>query len=260
MGRNRPHNHVSINVALYGRPRRWAMTERGEDQLMQTGDSFHVGASSFVWDKDGLTIEIEERSVPDFRRLKGRVRVLPKAIVDTEFLLSPETNQSWWPIAPLGRIDVEFEQPALKWSGSGYLDSNSGDAMLEEGFVRWDWSRCELPEGALLSYAGHRLNGAPFALGLSIDQQGRIEEREVPPSQRLPKTLWQIDRRSPVYPGSFSKIVKTLEDTPFYARSLIEQEVSGGRHLAMHETLDCRRFANPIVKAMLPFRMPRKTW
>jgi carotenoid 1,2-hydratase len=49
----------------------------------------------------------------------------------------------------------------------------------------------------------------------------------------------------------------TLEDTPFYARSVLETEVFGKRATAMHESLSLTRFSKPWVQAMLPFRMPR---
>ena len=51
-----------------------------------------------------------------------------------------------------------------------------------------------------------------------------------------------------------AKLRETLEDTPFYSRSRIE--VPGG--LAVHESLDLDRFSSPVVRAMLPFRMPRR--
>jgi carotenoid 1,2-hydratase len=52
-------------------------------------------------------------------------------------------------------------------------------------------------------------------------------------------------------------VISTLEDAPFYARSLIGHRVDGEDAISMHESLDLDRFANPVVKAMLPFRMPR---
>ena len=50
----------------------------------------------------------------------------------------------------------------------------------------------------------------------------------------------------------------TLEDTPFYNRSLVAAHWQGQPVLAMHESLDLGRFTQPIVQAMLPFRMPRR--
>ena len=45
----------------------------------------------------------------------------------------------------------------------------------------------------------------------------------------------------------------TLEDTPFYARSVLVN----GSDLTMHESLSLDRFRSPWVQVMLPFRMPR---
>jgi carotenoid 1,2-hydratase len=72
-----------------------------------------------------------------------------------------------------------------------------------------------------------------------------------------PSPLWRIDRRA----RAAARVQRTLEDTPFYARSLIELAPLGGTGAAtpaVHETLDVRRLASPIVQAMLPFRMPRR--
>ncbi len=45
-GRRAPHEHCSINVALYGRGGRWAMTERGAAAVTQSADRFEVGPSA----------------------------------------------------------------------------------------------------------------------------------------------------------------------------------------------------------------------
>jgi carotenoid 1,2-hydratase len=50
---------------------------------------------------------------------------------------------------------------------------------------------------------------------------------------------------------------RTLEDTPFYARSVLQTRLLGQDAIAVHESLSLDRFRNPIVQAMLPFRMPR---
>ena len=57
--------------------------------------------------------------------------------------------------------------------------------------------------------------------------------------------------------GTHACLVRTLEDTPFYARSLVATTLMGERVVAMHESLSLDRVANPIVRLMLPFRMPR---
>jgi carotenoid 1,2-hydratase len=53
--------------------------------------------------------------------------------------------------------------------------------------------------------------------------------------------------------------VRTLEDTPFYARSLLSVGNNAGvARLAMHESLDLERFRSPWVRRLLPFRMRRE--
>jgi carotenoid 1,2-hydratase len=49
-----------------------------------------------------------------------------------------------------------------------------------------------------------------------------------------------------------------LEDTPFYARAVLDARVCGEPVVAMHETLDVDRLATRAVQSMLPFRMPRR--
>ena len=78
-----------------------------------------------------------------------------------------------------------------------------------------------------------------------------------PPRAALPMTGWRIARGTQAEGGRAS-VVRTLEDTPFYARSIIEAKLLGERVHAMHESLSLDRFRLGVVKAMLPFRMPRR--
>jgi carotenoid 1,2-hydratase len=49
-----------------------------------------------------------------------------------------------------------------------------------------------------------------------------------------------------------------LEDAPFYARSVVAARLFGEPVLSFHESLALDRFANPWVRLMLPFRVPRR--
>jgi carotenoid 1,2-hydratase len=51
---------------------------------------------------------------------------------------------------------------------------------------------------------------------------------------------------------------RILEDTPFYARSVIRAQLCGETAIGMHESLSLDRFASRYVQWMLPFRMPRR--
>ena len=55
-----------------------------------------------------------------------------------------------------------------------------------------------------------------------------------------------------------ARVQQTLEDTPFYVRSVLEAGVLGERVTAVHETLDVARLVSVPVQGMLPFRMPRR--
>jgi carotenoid 1,2-hydratase len=52
-------------------------------------------------------------------------------------------------------------------------------------------------------------------------------------------------------------VVQTLEDTPFYVRSLLSSGLLGERVTSVHETLDLPRVVSLPVRLMLPWRMPR---
>ena len=52
-------------------------------------------------------------------------------------------------------------------------------------------------------------------------------------------------------------VLNTLEDTPFYARSMIASKLLGEDVISMHETLNIKRLESNIVQFMLPWRMPR---
>jgi carotenoid 1,2-hydratase len=52
-------------------------------------------------------------------------------------------------------------------------------------------------------------------------------------------------------------LVETLEDAPFYARSLLTTRLAGTPAQTFHESLSLDRFSRGWVRMLLPFRMPR---
>ena len=261
-GRPDPLDHCALNVGLYGPgARRWTMTERGRRHVDVGPERFVVGPSALHWDGTSLTITIDEigMPLPVPRRVRGRVRVTPQAITDHVVTLNPEGAHRWWPIAPLARVEVDLSEPDLSWSGPGYLDMNQGDAPLTEGFQSWHWSRAPTTEGAAVLYGGTRRDGSTFDLGWRFDDGGNARETPPGPTAVLPKSGWRITRETRSDRGHPAALVETLEDTPFYARSLVRTSLAGESVTAMHESLSLDRFANPVVQAMLPFRMPRRS-
>jgi carotenoid 1,2-hydratase len=254
-----PLDHCALNVALYGpRDKRWTMTERARRYVRRSAHTLAIGPSALEWDHDTLTIDIDEVTVPWPSRLRGRICLRPTLTSASEFSLDAGGAHRWRPLAPAARIDVTLSHPDLQWSGNGYLDANAGDAPLQDAFVRWDWSRSHLAgdEVAVL-YDVSRRDGSRRALALRFGRDGEPHPFTPPPATALPGTFWRVARST--FADGPAHVVRTLEDAPFYARSLIECRLLGRSTLAMHESLSLDRFASRWVQLMLPFRMPRRT-
>lgn len=252
-----PLNHCALNVALYRqRGNRWTMTERGRGQVARDATSLTIGPSALSWDGTALTIDIDEVTAPIPSRIKGRVRVLPRAITQQAFTLNEDGNHRWWPIAPCSRVEVDLQRPDLRWSGEGYFDMNAGDVPLERGFTVWEWSRAALSHGTAILYEAEQRGGGRLDLALKFGADGTLEQFEPPKLHPLPRTPWKVSRSARSETGA--QVVKTLEDSPFYARSMIGTTLFGEPTTWMHESLSMDRFRMPVVQAMLPFRMPRR--
>lgn len=89
---------------------------------------------------------------------------------------------------------------------------------------------------------------------MRYDNSGGPTDFPPPPTATLPPTRWRVPRR---ISATAPSIAKTLEDTPFYARSVVTANLLGHPVTAMHESLAMNQFTAPWVQAMLPFRMPR---
>ncbi len=233
------------------------MTERPRGDIARAADHLRIGPSSVRWDRDALTIDIDERTAPLPRAVRGQVRVYPEMLGHEGFALDPAGRHRWHPIAPRARIEVELSQPALRWQGNAYLDSNFGDEPLEEGFRDWNWSRAHLRHDVAVAYEGRRRDGTPFDLSLRFDRQGRWQEVEAPPRATLPRTLFLMPRATRADAGHRARVIRTWEDAPFYARSAIATRLYGEDVRAVHESLAMDRFRSPLVRGVLPYRMPR---
>jgi carotenoid 1,2-hydratase len=250
-------DHCAINVALYGRTRRWAMTERSRGAIERTADAFRIGPSRMHWQGDALVVEIDEQTVPLPSRLRGTVRLLPLVATRHAVTLDANGRHRWRPIAPHARVELDFQAPALRWSGHGYLDSNHGDEPLEAGFTSWHWSRSRQPDGTMrVFYDTVRRDGSTQELALEFDRAGAVTTPPAPPSVALAPTLWRIDRRIRAAAELVGR-VRVVEDTPFYARSMAMAANQAAPQL-VHESLSLDRFGSGWVQTLLPFRMRRE--
>jgi carotenoid 1,2-hydratase len=250
-------DHCAINVALYGDVSRWAMTERDRHRVERTSERFNIGTSRLEWRDGSLHIEVDERTVPWPGRLRGTIRVHTAAQTGYSATLDAAGKHRWHPIAPLARVEIDFDSPALRWCGTGYLDGNDGDEPLERGFTSWHWSRTREPDGLTrVYYDAQRRDGSELELALEFDRKGGTSLCAAPPRVTLPPTLWRIERQIRG-PADLVSRVRTVEDTPFYARSMAMSADPTAPQL-VHESLSLDRFDSRWVQTLLPFRMRRE--
>lgn len=260
-GRGNPLDHCAVNVAVYGPGRpRWAMTERRRAKLRQAEHTLQIGPSTLEWEGGVLTARFDEITAPLPSRVKGMIRLHPQAVLGETYGLDVGGRHHWRPIAPRCTVELALDEPACAWRGQGYFDTNAGAEPLEHGFTAWNWSRAHLESETLLSYDVERRDGEPAHVALRIDRAGVAEVVEPQPTITLPSTFWRMPRRVRGDPSDPPQLVRTLEDTPFYARSAMQTGEGGGRATIMHESLSLDRLRSPAIRAMLPFRMPRVFW
>jgi carotenoid 1,2-hydratase len=236
------------------------MTERGSNSVERNAEHFRVGPSQLTWRGDHLEIDLNEISVPLPQRVRGTVRVYPDALCSYVNALDDQGKHRWGPIAPCARIEVDLVKPGLRWQGNAYLDSNEGDEPVTVPFKTWDWSRARLADGSTaVIYDVTQLNGARTLLAERFKPDGSWESFQAASKREaLPSTLWRINRGVRSDTGTNSSVIETLEDTPFYARSLLQTQLLGEQVTAVHETIEPPRLKSRAVQMMLPFRMPRR--
>ena len=252
-----PENFCAINVAIYApRKKLWTMTERGRAALRRDETHYVLGPSHLTWTGNALRLEIDERTMPLPGRVRGHIELTPNAMTGQPFALDAAGRHMWWPLAPSAHVKVSLEGPEWRWEGPGYLDRNWGSEPLEAAFASWAWSRTHFGKKSVLFYDAQPRTGQPRSLALCVDADGAVSHIAPPGATPLPRTAWRLDRVS--RSETPARLVRSLEDTPFYARASVESRWQGERAIGMHEYLSLDRFSSRVVQAMLPFRMPRR--
>ena len=248
----------SMNVALYAKSASaWSLAERTVSDSDRSESRLAIGKSSLHWEGDRLIVDIDEHTTPFGRPVRGKIIVHPEAHTRLELTLDDLGQHRWWPIAPLAHIEVDFPQPGVRFSGHGYYDANAGDLPLESTFENWSWSRARIGDNALLTYDVACSSGAESTLAFKVSSRGEIEKLENLRSAPLPRTFWGLDRQARTEGDQPLRVLRTLEDGPFYARALVETHVDGRAVIAMHETLAGHRLRRTVVRMMTEFRMRR---
>ncbi|MEL7311016.1 MAG: carotenoid 1,2-hydratase [Pseudomonadota bacterium] len=255
-----PREHCSINAILYGpRSKAWAMTERGARHLTIDQQGLAVGPSSMRWDGGTLVLRIDERCNPWPSRWQGKISLTPQIMTPRPFSLHSNGHHSWWPYAPVAEAVVDLESPRVSFSGSGYIDTNFGSEPLESAFRGWHWTRREAApsDGRTPAITYHTIerDGQERDLTLALTSDG-LTEVQTPSSVAVSPGAWRVKRQ--LRSAHPIETTRTLEDTPFYIRSLLTTADPGNPYRLMHESLDLNRFSSRWVQTLLPFRMPRR--
>ncbi|HWB78723.1 MAG TPA: hypothetical protein VG755_27345 [Nannocystaceae bacterium] len=255
-----PLEHCAFHVVIHGPGMdAWALSAYRRADVKREPDALVIGRNRIVRGANDLIIDIDERTMLGFP-VRGRVRLTPAAWQPLELALDRKGRHSWWPVVPLGRIDVELDNPALRFSGAGYHDANRGGEALEQAFAGWRWTRGADRDGAAILYDVFERDGTVRKLGLGCDHAGRLSDLVAPARVELAPSRWGLRRTTRADDDSAARVRRTLVDAPFYARSWIDL-VLGGRQLdAMHEVVDLGRFARSTTQLMLPFRTRGVGW
>lgn len=210
------------------------------------------------WQDETLVVRFDEKTAPLPGRIAGTVRIHPIALAEQSFVIDAQGRHRWAPVAPIARAEVDIRRPeGTRWTGLAYVDSNFGDEPLEDGFTGWSWSRATTRRRTVVTYDSVRRDGTRDLIQHSFGADGRSEPIEPLAVARLPRTLWGMERSVRVDPGTSPKLARTLEDTPFYARSQLSGQYLGEEAHGVHEALSLDRFRTRMVQFMLPYRMRR---
>ena len=249
-----------MHLATAGPGARFAMTDRGRGALRQTPDTLTIGPSSLHWDGSALTIEVDEIcGLPRVGRVRGRIVLTPAAITGVELPLSPDGAHVWRPFAPTARIAVDLDAPGWRWQGHGYFDGNFGVRPMEADFGLWTWAR--FPSGRrvavhlrLRAPRRHAARRGDAVRGRRLGAHGRGAGAAADGAHRLGPAPRGPGRSAAPTPRPAARML----DAPFYARAMVETTIHGERLRGVHEVIDLRRFASPLMKPMLAFRVPRR--
>ena len=235
------------------------MTDRGTSALQTTGNTFTVGPSSLHWDGDKLTIDVNEiSSLPLVSRMRGRITIRPSALTEVELPLTSDGAHVWRPFAPVSRIRVDLEAPGWQFDGHGYFDANFGTRPLESDFTYWTWGRYPTSAGATCFYDATRCDGSQLEAAVAFSATGAARHVAAPPRTNFRRTLWALHRETRADAGTTPRQTKAMLDAPFYSRAVVETRIGGERTQGVHEALDLKRYANPLLKPMLAVRVPRR--
>lgn len=254
-----PLRHCAVNVSVWQKNRYlWAFTERGQKAVARSPERIDIGPSNLSWDGNEFRVELSEWAWPIPRRVQGQIRIIPTGLGSRSILLDGAGWHRWRPIAPHATVEVQLDRPFMRWTGHGYVDQNTGMEPLEDTFSSWTWSRARLQRETAIFYDLERRKEGGLSVAMRARSDGSIEEmHEPPPIAVCSPTRWQLARSTRADDGRPPQLLRTMEDGPFYARSLWQSQVLGETATVLQESLDLDRLGRPWSRVMVPYRNPR---
>jgi len=245
-----------MNVSLrHGGRSAWALTEQQAERVARGRDHIRLGESEVGWRDGRLEVRIDERTAPWGATLRGSVRLTPHSLPGPTVALDGEGAYRWRAHAPFATVEVELTEPRVTFRGVGYLDSNQSDAPLEDAFSSWTWSRAADATGATIAYDVVLRDGSTRRCGVELPRDGAARPETTSELATLPSSLFGLDRAMRSEDARATRLLRTVEDGPFYARSVVETSRHGRRAHGMHEIVSLDRFRAPWVQFLVPYRM-----
>ena len=251
-------------------PARWASTPRCCSAAVATGapgcsrpESAEVlftpldgRGPAMAWGRGEIRGTAVFEHAGNARTASARTRIMPESDLAISVMVNSNTGPFFDASAALSRVEVELVEPAVRFSGHGYHDVNAGDVPLSETFDTWTWSRARVSETrACLVYDVCETDGRTDALAFSVDASGATTALPRLSTVSLPRSRWALPQHTRADSGSEARLVRRLEDGPFYARSVIETTIDGQRCPAVHETLAGHRLDHGWVRFCTGYRM-----
>ncbi len=165
-------------------------------------------------------------------RMRGTVRAARRPRCRAHVVaLDGAGAHRWRPIAPRARVEVALDAPALRWAGHGYLDTQRGRRAARGRLHATGTGRARrCRDGTAVLYDVAAPRRRPHVAGAALRRTTATCSaiRAAAAGARCRRPRWRIARGDARATAAPRRVVqRTLEDTPFYARSLVRTRAAG---------------------------------
>jgi carotenoid 1,2-hydratase len=252
-----PWEFAAFNLALYGPMQRWIYTERAAEPHPQM---FQLGNNRICWKSpEILQLSCHDTTVPWQQHVRGEIEIhfAPPSAESSRYAhkIDKAGNHLWWPVSPYGQASVDLRHPKLSFSGTAYHDMNYGVRALADDFWGWHWQRERHHEHNYtdIHYRVLGRDHSSYHHAYRYHDLGKTEPLLAQAPKVFGRSKWGLQQWGSRLQGIKKHTV--LEDSPFYTRTLLTK--SHQQHI-MHEQLSLRRFEQPWVQKLIPYRLRRR--